>query len=65
MVQKIKTGVLLINPGTPYSPKVSDIKKYLTSFLNDSRVIDINPIACFLLVNGIIIHFLNLNQRTL
>jgi protoporphyrin/coproporphyrin ferrochelatase len=53
----MKTGVLLINLGTPDSPKTSDVRKYLTQFLNDPRVIDINPIARFLLVNGIIVPF--------
>jgi ferrochelatase len=53
----MKTGVLLINLGTPDSPKVSDVRKYLTQFLNDPRVIDINPIGRFLLVNGIIVPF--------
>src|ERR1019366_9140126 len=51
----MKTGVLLINLGTPDSPKTSDVRKYLTQFLNDSRVIDINPIGRFLLVNAIIV----------
>ncbi len=55
--KNMKTGVLLINLGTPDSPKTSDVRKYLTQFLNDSRVIDINPVARFLLVNGIIVPF--------
>ena len=53
----MKTGVLLINLGTPDSPETSDVRKYLTQFLNDPRVIDINPIARFILVNGIIVPF--------
>jgi ferrochelatase len=53
----MKTGVLLINLGTPDSPKTSDVRKYLTQFLNDPRVIDINPVGRFLLVNGIIVPF--------
>jgi len=53
----MKKGVLLINLGTPDSPKVSDVRKYLTQFLNDPFVIDINPIGRFLLVNGIIVPF--------
>lgn len=53
----MKTGVLLINLGTPDSPKISDVRKYLTQFLNDPRVIDINPISRFILVNGIIVPF--------
>jgi ferrochelatase len=53
----MKTGVLLINLGTPDSPKTSDVRKYLTQFLNDPRVIDINPLGRFILVNGIIVPF--------
>lgn len=53
----MKTGILLINLGTPDSPSTSDVRKYLTQFLNDPRVIDINPISRFLLVNGIIVPF--------
>lgn len=52
-----KTGVLLINLGTPDSPSVRDVRKYLTEFLNDPRVIDINAFGRFLLVNGIIVPF--------
>ncbi len=42
-----KTCVLLVNLGTPDSPKTKDVRKYLTQFLNDSKVIDIN----FFLIN--------------
>lgn len=52
-----KTGVLLINLGTPDSPKVSDVRKYLTEFLNDPRVIDIPWLKRKLLVNLIIVPF--------
>ena len=50
-----KTGVLLINLGTPDSPKVRDVRKYLREFLNDPRVIDVNPFLRMILVNGIIV----------
>jgi len=53
----MKTTVLLVNLGTPDSASTSDVRKYLTEFLNDERVIDIHPIARFLLVNGIIVPF--------
>ena len=53
----MKTGILLINLGTPDSPSVSDVRKYLTQFLNDPLVIDIHPIARFFLVNFIIVPF--------
>ncbi|MBK7130867.1 MAG: ferrochelatase [Crocinitomicaceae bacterium] len=52
-----KTCVLLINLGTPDSPKTSDVRKYLREFLNDPRVIDINPVGRYILVNGIIAPF--------
>ena len=50
-------GVLLVNLGSPNSPSVKDVRKYLTQFLNDPLVIDINPIARFFLVNFIIVPF--------
>lgn len=52
-----KTGVLLINLGTPDSPSVKDVRRYLFEFLNDPRVIDINPVGRFFLVNFLIIPF--------
>ena len=39
-----KTGVLLINLGTPNSTSWLDIRKYLKEFLSDRRVIELNPI---------------------
>lgn len=50
-----KTAILLINLGTPESPKVSDVRKYLTQFLNDPRVIDMPWLKRKLLVNGLIV----------
>jgi len=52
-----KKGVLLINLGTPNSPSVKDVRIYLTEFLNDPYVIDINWLARTLLVNLIIVPF--------
>lgn len=54
---KIKTGVLLVNLGTPDSPAVPDVRKYLREFLMDKRVIDISFIARWALVNLIIAPF--------
>jgi protoporphyrin/coproporphyrin ferrochelatase len=54
---KKKTGVLLINLGTPDSPAVSDVRSYLSQFLNDPRVIDIPWLARKLLVNVVIVPF--------
>lgn len=52
-----KEAILLINLGTPDDPTPGKVGKYLTQFLNDKRVIDINPIGRFFLVNGIIVPF--------
>ncbi len=52
-----KTGVLLIQLGTPDSPSVSDVRSYLSEFLNDPRVIDIPYLVRKILVNGIIVPF--------
>ncbi len=54
---KAKTGVLLINLGTPDSPGVSDVRKYLREFLMDKRVIDIPFFSRWMLVNLIIAPF--------
>jgi protoporphyrin/coproporphyrin ferrochelatase len=51
----MKEAVLIINLGTPDAPTPSKVGKYLTQFLNDKRVIDINAIGRFILVNLIIV----------
>jgi ferrochelatase len=52
-----KTAVMLVNLGSPDSPKPSDVASYLTEFLNDPRVIDVNWLGRKILVNGIIVPF--------
>lgn len=52
-----KTGVLLIQLGTPDSPSRRDVARYLREFLTDPRVIDIPFIPRQLLVRGIIVPF--------
>lgn len=54
---KSKTGVLLINLGTPDSPSVGDVRSYLFQFLNDPRVIDLPALLRLILVNLIIVPF--------
>jgi ferrochelatase len=53
----MKKGILLVNLGTPDSPSVSDVRRYLDEFLMDGRVIDIKPIPRNLLVRGVIVPF--------
>jgi len=45
-----KKGVLLINLGTPNSPSVKDVRKYLREFLMDKYVIDLPFLTRWLLV---------------
>lgn len=52
-----KRGVVLMNLGSPNSASVKDVKKYLSEFLMDERVIDLPYIARLLLVRGIIVPF--------
>ncbi|MDX8337832.1 ferrochelatase [Draconibacterium sp. IB214405] len=50
-----KTAVLLMNVGSPDKPTVPAVRKYLTEFLNDERVIDLPYLLRKFLVNVIII----------
>ena len=52
-----KTGVLLINLGTPDSTSWWDIRKYLREFLSDRRVIEVNPIIWQVILNLFILTF--------
>ena len=52
-----KTGVLIINLGTPDSTDWLDIRKYLKEFLSDKRVIEVNPIIWKLILNLFILTF--------
>ena len=52
-----KTGVLLINLGTPDSTSWWDIRKYLKEFLSDRRVIEVNPFLWQIILNLFILTF--------
>ena len=52
-----KTGVLVINLGTPDSTSWFDIRKYLKEFLSDKRVIEVNPILWQIILNLFILTF--------
>jgi len=52
-----KTGVLLINLGTPDSTEWLDIRKYLKEFLSDQRVIEVNPLVWKIILNLFILTF--------
>ena len=52
-----KTGVLIINLGTPDSTSWLNIRKYLKEFLSDRRVIEVNPIIWKIILNVFILTF--------
>jgi ferrochelatase len=49
------TGLLLCNLGTPDEPSAKAVRRYLRQFLSDPRVIDMNPVGRWLLLNLIIL----------
>ena len=52
-----KTGILIVNLGTPDSTSWWDIRKYLKEFLSDKRVIEVNPIIWQIILNLFILTF--------
>jgi len=52
-----RTGLVLINLGTPRSPSPADVRAYLREFLSDPRVLDIPAWQRLLLLNLVILPF--------
>ena len=52
-----RTGLLLINLGTPDSPRPADVRRYLREFLSDPRVLDMPTWQRKLLLELIILPF--------
>ena len=50
-----RVGVLLINTGSTDAPRAPETRTYLRQFLSDPRVLDINPIVRWLLLNLVIL----------
>lgn len=51
-----KTGILLINLGTPDAPTAEAVRPYLQEFLSDPRVVEIPKAVWWLILNGIILN---------
>lgn len=58
-------AIILINVGTPDSPDVKSVRRFLFQFLNDRRVIDLPSLLQKLLVNVIIVPFRAKNSTRL
>lgn len=52
-----RTGILLVNLGTPDAPEPAPVRRYLRQFLSDPRVIDIHPIGRAALLHLVILPF--------
>ena len=50
-----KTGILLVNLGSPNTPTPSDVRRYLGQFLHDKRVIDTSRWIWCPILHGIIL----------
>ncbi len=50
-----RRGVLLLNLGTPASPRVRDVRRFLREFLSDPRVVDLPRLPRWLLVSLIVL----------
>lgn len=48
-------GVLLVNLGTPDAPTPKAVRRYLKEFLSDKRVVDLNRLLWWPILNGIIL----------
>jgi ferrochelatase len=53
----MKKGALLVNLGSPDSPSVGDVRRYLREFLMDGRVLDAPYLVRWFVVHGCILPF--------
>ncbi|MBL8443167.1 MAG: ferrochelatase [Zoogloeaceae bacterium] len=51
-----RTGVLLVNLGTPSAPTAAALRPYLKQFLSDPRVVEIPRLIWWPILNGIILN---------
>jgi protoporphyrin/coproporphyrin ferrochelatase len=54
-ILKSRVGVLLVNLGTPEATSYWPMRRYLKEFLSDPRVIEINRVLWWFILNGIIL----------
>lgn len=54
-IPEAKLGVLLLNLGTPDATDYRSVRRYLSEFLSDRRVIEVNPLLWQPILQGIIL----------
>mgnify|MGYP001356077439 CR=1 FL=1 len=57
VIRQGKIGVLLINLGTPDGTDYGSMRRYLSEFLSDRRVVEVNPLLWQLVLQGPILTF--------
>lgn len=50
-----RTGVLLVNTGTPTAPRAPEVRRFLRRFLGDQRVVELPRLLWLPLLNGVIL----------
>ncbi len=55
-MQQPAVGILLCNLGTPDAPDTPSLRRYLKEFLSDPRVVEMNRLSWWLILNGIILN---------
>ena len=50
-----KLGVLLVNLGTPVAPTTGAVRRYLSEFLSDPRVVEIPPAIWQPILHGVVL----------
>ena len=53
--QAPRTGILIVNLGTPAAPTAAALRPYLKEFLSDPRVVEIPRLVWWPILNGIIL----------
>lgn len=56
-IKQRKIGVLLMNLGTPEATTYWPVRRYLKEFLSDRRVIEVNPVLWWFILNVVILSF--------
>jgi len=51
----VKTGVILVNLGSPSAPDTQSVRKYLRQFLSDPRVVEIPKVVWWFILNFIVL----------
>lgn len=50
-----RIGILVAQLGTPDAPTAPAVRRYLRQFLGDRRVVDLNPVLWWAILNGVIL----------